>query len=360
MKTRFVILGGYLGAGKSTLAAALAKRLKETHGKSVAVITNDQGDALVDTEYMKNAGLDVREVLGGCFCSHFDEFVKSARSLVNMQRPDIIVAEPIGTSTNILSSVVLPLREMYPDEFEVAPLFIVLDGSRADMAWKKADNFGLGGGKIIPAHQVHEAEVLLLSKSDLISAADKDGIMAHLAKELPGARLIECSARTGNNLDKVVEVMVSSDLSNKAALGVDNRMFATEKATMGWYSGKAEIDCDPLDVYALSMSLMKDVGSAFGGDNIGHVKLIFTSETASLKLSLVGDSAQVDGIKGGRKAKGRGRMVMNARVMASPAQIRKVMEDGLRRACQTGGATLVSYEDSVIKPKPEVPDHFRV
>ena len=42
----------------------------DKHGRSVAIITNDQGDALVDTEFMKSAGIDVREVLGGCFCSH--------------------------------------------------------------------------------------------------------------------------------------------------------------------------------------------------------------------------------------------------------------------------------------------------
>ena len=57
--------------------------------------------------------------------------MKSARSLVQMERPDIIIAEPIGTSTNILATVVIPLRDMYPDEFEVAPLLVVVDGTKA-------------------------------------------------------------------------------------------------------------------------------------------------------------------------------------------------------------------------------------
>ena len=92
---------------------------------SVAIITNDQGNVLVDTEFVRNAGFDVKDVLGGCFCSNLNEFIKNARSLVQMERPDIIIAEPIGTSTNILNSVVVPLRTLHPDEFELAPLLVV-------------------------------------------------------------------------------------------------------------------------------------------------------------------------------------------------------------------------------------------
>ncbi|MBQ7700936.1 MAG: hypothetical protein IJT54_00880, partial [Candidatus Methanomethylophilaceae archaeon] len=55
-KTRMLVLGGYLGAGKTTLAINLAKQLKERRDKSVSIIMNDQGDVLVDTEYSKDAG----------------------------------------------------------------------------------------------------------------------------------------------------------------------------------------------------------------------------------------------------------------------------------------------------------------
>lgn len=337
----------------------MARQLRDAHGCSVAVITNDQGDALVDTAYMKNAGVDVREVLGGCFCSHFDEFVKSARSLVNVVRPDIIIAEPIGTSTNILASVVAPLRDLYPDEFEVAPLFVVLDLSRIDETLKQATSFGLGGGRIIPPHQVHEAEVVLLTKRDLADEKMVVEATARVKKDVPDAAVMSVSARTGDNIEALAQLVLSERTSTKAALGVDNRMFATEKATMGWYSGTAALDCgDRTDVYALCRGILDQVGNSFGGDNIGHVKLVFESESASLKMSLVADSAQVDGIKGGRYAKGAGHLVLNARIMAPPAEIRKTMENALRQSASGMGLALTDYRDSVIKPKPEVPDHF--
>ena len=103
-RTRMLVLGGYLGAGKTTLAVNLAKTLKERRDKSVAIIMNDQGDVLVDTEYSKDSGFDTCDIMGGCFCTNFDKFVSSARTLVNSGKPDVIIAEPIGTSTNIMSS----------------------------------------------------------------------------------------------------------------------------------------------------------------------------------------------------------------------------------------------------------------
>ncbi|MCE5296847.1 MAG: hypothetical protein LLG16_07075 [Euryarchaeota archaeon] len=359
-RTRFIILGGYLGAGKTTLALALAKQLKERHGKSVAVITNDQGNALVDTAYMKDSGVDVREVLGGCFCSHFDEFIKSARSLVNMGRPDIIIAEPIGTSTNILASVVVPLREMYPEEFEVAPLFIVVDSSKAMETMAQKSSFGLGGGRMIPSHQVHEAEVVLLTKVDKVDGDILDMAKGIVQSEVPEATVMAVSAKAGTGLSEVVDMVLSERTSSKAALGVDNRLFSTEKATMGWYSGTADLDAKgKVDLYDLSMRVMRVVGDTYGGERIGHVKLVLESSSASLKMSLVGDSAQIDGIKGGRYAEGRCSAILNARVMAPPSDIRKVMEKALRSSIEETGATIAVYADSAIEPIPENPVHFR-
>lgn len=359
-KTRFIILGGYLGAGKTTLAAVLAKQLKEKHGKSVAVITNDQGNALVDTAYMKNAGVDVKEVLGGCFCSHFDEFIKSARSLVSMGRIDIIIAEPIGTSTNILASVVVPLREMYPDEFEVAPLFIVVDSAKARETLMRNASFGLGGGRIIPSHQVHEAEVVLLTKIDKVDEDLLELAREVVLKEVPGTTVLPISAKSGAGISEVVDLVLSNEISSKAALGVDNKLFATEKANMGWYSGTAELETnEKVDLYDLSMRVMRKVGDAYGGERIGHVKLVLESSAASLKMSLVGDTAQIDGIKGGRYAEGCCSVILNARIMAPPAEIRNDVESALRTSIEEIGASMRTYADSAIRPTPENPDHFR-
>ena len=126
MATRIAIIGGFLGAGKTTLLTKLATDLTKA-GKHVGIITNDQGEALVDTQYTRAVGLNVAEVLRGCFCCHFNDLLLSARGLISEQRPDLILAEPVGSCTDLLATVVAPLKIMYPEEFEVAPLMVLVD-----------------------------------------------------------------------------------------------------------------------------------------------------------------------------------------------------------------------------------------
>jgi G3E family GTPase len=228
--TRFVIVGGYLGAGKTRLATTLARFLRDERGKSVAIITNDQGNVLVDTEFVRNAGFDVREVMGGCFCSNLPEFIKNARSLVQMGRPDVIMAEPIGTSTNILASVLVPLRSMYPNEFDVAPLMVVVDGTRVrELLAAKADP-GLGQSKLIPAQQAHDAEIVLVSKTDIMSEGEVSEAIALIRKEVPDAEVIPYSSVSLLNIDRIAETITSPISSKKLPDVVDNRLFAVEKA----------------------------------------------------------------------------------------------------------------------------------
>ncbi|HNX48253.1 MAG TPA: GTP-binding protein [Methanomassiliicoccales archaeon] len=357
--TRFVVLGGYLGAGKTTLAAALGNELRSKHGRSVAIITNDQGNVLVDTEYMKNAGFDVKDVLGGCFCANFGEFVKNARTLVAMGRPDVIIAEPIGTSTAILGSVVSPLRSMYPDEFQVAPFFVIVDGTRAAETLRKPEGFGLGGGKLIPSHQVREAEYVLISKVDRLNEGEVASASDLIRKEVSDAEVIPCSAFSRKNLDRIVDIILSDQVSTKEPKDVDQRMFAVEKASMGWFNAHARLVAEGrVDINAFVSSLMRRVATEFAPETIGHVKVMLTSSTASAKMSLVEDRMQVDGLKGGRYFTGEGKIVLNARVSASPNELKKVFEKAIYDTALEAGAKVEEMGEACFSPKPEAPSLF--
>ena len=71
---RVQLIGGFLGAGKTTLIRVLARHLR-ARGESVAVITNDQGQALVDTHLGSIEAPDGAESTGGCFCCRFDDLM---------------------------------------------------------------------------------------------------------------------------------------------------------------------------------------------------------------------------------------------------------------------------------------------
>jgi len=83
------MVGGFLGAGKTTAILQLARLLRD-QGKTVGLITNDQSYGLVDTVMLAANGFAVEEITGGCFCCKFNSLVDAADKLNVSSRPDVL------------------------------------------------------------------------------------------------------------------------------------------------------------------------------------------------------------------------------------------------------------------------------
>src|SRR5688572_25110286 len=136
---RYIMIGGFLGAGKTTAVGKLAHQLTE-QGIRVGLITNDQGRNLVDTAMLRSQGFATAEIPGGCFCCRFNSLVEAAQQLTAANRPDVFIAEPVGSCTDLAATVTYPLRRMYQDDFTVAPISVLVDPIRAQRV------FGLSEG----------------------------------------------------------------------------------------------------------------------------------------------------------------------------------------------------------------------
>src|SRR5262249_10402523 len=119
-RLRLVMIGGFLGAGKTTAISRLA-RYCVGPGQRVGLGMNDQAQDLVDTNSLRAQGFAVEEVAGACFCCRFDDLVGKVGRLQEGERPDVILAEPVGSCTDLVATVVQPLRDLYRERFEVAP-----------------------------------------------------------------------------------------------------------------------------------------------------------------------------------------------------------------------------------------------
>src|SRR5215475_5229459 len=127
---RYYMIGGFLGAGKTTAVAALAQHLTQS-GRRVGLITNDQGSELVDTAMLRARGFTTEEIPGGCFCCRFNSLVDAAQKLTDATKPDAFVAEPVGSCTDLVATVSYPLRRIYGEQFVIAPLSVLVDPIRA-------------------------------------------------------------------------------------------------------------------------------------------------------------------------------------------------------------------------------------
>src|SRR3982750_2223384 len=123
---RYIMIGGFLGAGKTTAVGKLARRLSD-EGYRVGLITNDQGRNLVDTTMLRAQGFATEEIPGGCFCCRFNSLVDAAERLTESTRPEVFIAEPVGSCTDLAATVTYPLRRMYQDNFTVAPISVLVD-----------------------------------------------------------------------------------------------------------------------------------------------------------------------------------------------------------------------------------------
>ena len=165
---RYIMIGGFLGAGKTTAVARLAQWFS-AQGRRVGLITNDQGTGLVDTALLRARGFQTEEISGGCFCCRFNSLLDAARRLTAGARPEVFIAEPVGSCTDLVATVAYPLRRMYGTDYTVAPLSVLIDPIRA------ARILGLEPGgrfseKVLYVYhkQLEEANLLVVNKADLL------------------------------------------------------------------------------------------------------------------------------------------------------------------------------------------------
>src|SRR5258707_4601 len=107
---RYIMIGGFLGAGKTTAVSKLAEWFSKRQ-RRVGLITNDQGNHLVDTTMLRSRGFAVEEIPGGCFCCRFNSLVDAAQRLTQRNLPDVFIAEPVGSCTDLVATVSYPLRK---------------------------------------------------------------------------------------------------------------------------------------------------------------------------------------------------------------------------------------------------------
>src|SRR5262245_58428028 len=168
-RVRFIMIGGFLGAGKTTTMARLA-RFYMDRGQRVGLVTNDQAEALVDTNSLRAQGFPVEEVAGACFCCKFDDLVNKVGVLEKDRRPDVIVAEPVGSCTDLVATVVQPLRDLYCTRFEVAPYPVLFKPSHGLRILRNEANSGFSPkAAYIFRKQLEEADAIVINRIDELS-----------------------------------------------------------------------------------------------------------------------------------------------------------------------------------------------
>jgi G3E family GTPase len=196
MSVRFIMIGGFLGAGKTTSLGRLA-RMYIAQGKRVGIVTNDQAHDLVDTNTFRSQGLAVEEVPGACFCCRFDDLVSRVGSLEGSARPDVILAEPVGSCTDLVATVIQPLKDLYGSRFEVAPYAVLFKPSHGTRILRNQPAGGFSPkAAYIFKKQLEEADAVVINRADELSPAEQEKLTQLVGAQFPGMPVLRVSATT--------------------------------------------------------------------------------------------------------------------------------------------------------------------
>jgi G3E family GTPase len=219
---RFIMIGGFLGAGKTTTIGRLAKHY-QSQGKRVAIVTNDQATDLVDTNLLRSQGFDVGEVAGSCFCCNFNELTRTVERLGADQRPDVVIAEPVGSCTDLVATVIRPLQQIYAQPIDIAPYGVILKPSHGLKILRRTGKGGFSPqAEYIFRKQIEEADFVILNRIDELTEDAIAELVELVEVNFPGLPCIRMSAIT---------------LTSKASLELEqwmSTMMSTRRARLSW------------------------------------------------------------------------------------------------------------------------------
>ncbi|MFN8449284.1 MAG: GTP-binding protein [Anaerolineae bacterium] len=328
-KTRLILVGGFLGAGKTTLLLQAAKYLTG-QGLRVGLVTNDQGQNLVDTALVHQHEYPVQEVAGGCFCCNFPDLLEAVRRLQAEVQPDVILAEPVGSCTDLRATVVLPIQRFHADEYEVAPLTIMLDPLR-----------DLGHFPSTVAYlyrqQLSEAEIIALNKADQLDEAavrEKTTVLENVYHE---ARVMSLSARTAAGVVGWIEQVMTATSRIERVLDIDYETYAEAEASLGWLNTSIELTSESsLSPDAWVTQTLEALHAAFAEREmtVAHLKLHLSAAAVPFKASItqMGEPLTWDA-RGENAITDRARALLNARVNTTPDKLRTTVEQVVGDVC---------------------------
>ncbi len=356
---RFIMIGGFLGAGKTTTISKLAQHFQSL-GKRIVIVTNDQATDLVDTLLLRSQGFKVGEVAGSCFCCNFNELTRTIETLACDQRPDIILAEPVGSCTDLVATVIRPLEQVYDVKFDISPYGVII---------KPSHGFKILGGsaggfspkaEYIFRKQLEESDFIIINRMDELTGDQTEKLIAVLAAEYPGVPVVQMSAKTGAGFEALCEQLDRPLEQDRRQMDVDYDVYAEGEAELGWLNCQVNVSsAEPVAIDTILMTILSSLYRRFVDitAEIAHVKLIAMSDQGHAVGNVVSNVGDPVLSLASDVMSTQIHMVVNARVAIDPDQLAEIVRAVLGEVATTAAITVDIASIQHFRPGRPVPTH---
>ena len=298
-KIRFLMLGGFLGAGKTTAIARIARHYRD-EGLQVGLVTNDQAFDLVDTLSLRSQGFDVGEVPGACFCCKFDDLVATTAKLADTSAPDIIITEPVGSCTDLVATVIEPLAHLHQQQYEIGPLAVLL---KPEHGRKILDESGQSGFSPKAAYiflkQIEEADIIVVNKIDKLTDEEQRTLVALVLARFPEKRVLAVSAKTGDGFPELLTALSEDMKRHESFMEVDYDVYAEGEAELGWLNCQTDIRSEngnPFSLDSFVVDLVSELARQLRDCDIepAHLKVLGQDGERTAIANLVDSDGDVE------------------------------------------------------------------
>jgi hypothetical protein len=265
--------------------------------------------------------------------------IDASQRLADTLHADVLIAEPVGSCTDLSATILQPLKENFSRQFALAPLSVLADPTRL------AEVLGGRGSTLhdstayIFRKQLEEADLIVLNKIDLFGVAALDELRQLVRQSFPQADLLCISAQTGQGVDQWLDAVLAPQPAGRTIAQVDYDIYAEGEAVLGWLNCEIQLAApdEEVDWRAFCRDLLGGLQEEFQHRHadVGHVKLLLSAPQGECVGNLVRTGGEIS-LRGRiEDFPPRAEMVLNARVAMPPEELEQVVRATLGRL--TGG-----------------------
>ncbi|HHW49134.1 MAG TPA: cobalamin synthesis protein P47K, partial [Clostridiaceae bacterium] len=209
------------------------------------------------------------------------------------------------------------------------------------------ENSGLHPSAVyIIRKQMEEADIIAISKIDLLTPEEAEDLRIRTAKKWPNTTVLTLSSKTGEGLEEWLKEVTNRDDAGKNLAEIDYDIYAEGEAVLGWLNATLELKGASVDWNGFAKDLLNALSSRFENLNsaVGHVKLIieagddfedFVIGNLTGKKESITIRGNISDADKSQVTSGKAKMTLNARVQMEPEKLEKIVLEEIVNVCGT-------------------------
>lgn len=346
------LLSGFLGSGKTTAIQQAARILLRQY-KKIGVIVNDQGEELVDAGFFKSLGLPRRQVVNGCFCCNYNELDHGISSLLQNAGTDVIFAESVGSCTDIVATILKPLR-IYRKDADVT-ISVFADARLLSVLLRGDLQMFEDSVKYVYFKQLEEAGIMVVTKIDLMNGDDLDALKAMMKERYRDKKIIYQNSLDIVSVHQWLNVLeLASDGLTPPSLDIDYDIYGEGEARLAWLDQEVEIQAP--DANAVAIELVSSIHNRIQEKEllIGHLKFLLNGD---IKISFTAAMDAPAGTHIEPAPASVATLLINARVQTGPGLLTDIITEVMNEVKLRLHAVIKIISHSAFQPGYPRPTH---